>query len=189
MTITKLSVTKECLRCHKVFPKTSEYFYFVRAKRMGGKKYPKQVCKACSAELQRVWRKARSASLTEKMMEKQRVRQRRLHHTPLGVYQRLKKEREVLIAKDEFIMWYNSQPRKCYYCGLEESRLPLVSDVLNSRIYRLTIDRMDNSRGYERGNLALCCLRCNLIKADFFTPSEMEEIGKKYIAMRWNQSV
>jgi len=184
----KLSETKECLRCHQVFPRTSDYFYFVSVKRLGGKKYPKPECKACSAKSQKDWRKKRSEQLTGKMREKQRVRQRRLHHTPLGVYQRLKKEREVLITKEEFIAWYNSQPRRCCYCGLEESRLPLDSDVLNRRIYRLTVDRMDNSRGYEKGNIVLCCLRCNLIKADFFTPSEMEEIGKKYIAMRWNQN-
>ena len=43
--------------------------------------------------------------------------------------------------------------------------------------FRLEIDRKDNNKGYEKGNLALCCCRCNTIKSDFFTEEEMFKVG------------
>jgi hypothetical protein len=43
---------------------------------------------------------------------------------------------------------------------------------------RLTVDRLDNNKGYENGNLALSCMRCNGVKSDYFTEEEMLKIGK-----------
>lgn len=48
------------------------------------------------------------------------------------------------LTLDEFIMIYNEW--KCYYCGAEEN---------------LSIDRVDNDKGYVRGNCVLACLPCN----------------------------
>lgn len=124
-----------------------------------------------------------------KNSEKFKASDRKFNLTAKGAYKKLKQSKErghlVVITQTEFVEWYQSQPRKCFYCGLEENRLQTVKDAYNNKTYRLSIDRTDSSKGYEKGNLVLCCLRCNHIKGDFFTQSEMEEIGQKYIARKW----
>jgi len=50
-----------------------------------------------------------------------------------------------------------------------------------TRFGRLTIDRMDSSRDYEEGNLALACWRCNAIKGDFLSAAEMRLIAQQFI--------
>jgi len=35
------------------------------------------------------------------------------------------------------------------------------------------LDRMDNDKGYEVGNVISCCMRCNRMKGKFLTYSEM----------------
>jgi 5-methylcytosine-specific restriction endonuclease McrA len=107
------------------------------------------------------------------------------YNNPVGIYSTIKdglnnkkQPRKILlkISKDDFVEWYNSQEKICFYCKrtFEETQ----SDELNRKVHRLTIDRIDNSKGYERGNLALACLRCNAIKNNYFTKEEMLIIGK-----------
>ena len=107
------------------------------------------------------------------------------YNNPVGIYSTIKdglnnkkQPRKILlkISKDDFVEWYNSQEKICFYCKrtFEETQ----SDELNRKVHRLTIDRIDNSKGYERDNLALACLRCNAIKNNYFTKEEMLIIGK-----------
>ena len=104
------------------------------------------------------------------------------YNTPAGIYGtikgsiRNKNQHFLKITMKEFIDWYNSQGKICFYCKrtYEQS----LSDPLNKRVNRLTIDRIDNSRGYENGNLTLACLRCNAIKNNYFTKDEMLKIGE-----------
>ena len=66
---------------------------------------------------------------------------------------------------------------------IDEKDLGIV--IKNPRYnMRLSIDRKDNSLGYEKGNLALACMICNKIKSDFFSEKEMLEIAKKYVTPR-----
>ena len=80
------------------------------------------------------------------------------------------------ISKEDFAKWYSSQEKKCFYC--KRSIIETQTDALNRKVHRLTIDRIDNNRGYEAGNLALACLRCNAIKNNYFTKDEMLKIGE-----------
>ena len=175
---------KECTKCHQKFPKTSEYFFQI-FRRDRGRSYLEPKCKKCSHLYNQAYKKAHA--------EKLRENQRRHDKSPKGIYRKLKasgeliRNHEVTMTQEQFIEWYKSQPKRCYYCGLEENRLQLVSDRYNNKNYRLTIDRMDNLKQYSIDNIALCCLRCNHIKGDFFTASEMVEIGQKYIAKKWTQ--
>jgi hypothetical protein len=82
---------------------------------------------------------------------------------------------KLTITRQEFIDWYNSQEKICFYC--KRTHIEAQADILNRKINRLTIDRIDNDRGYEKGNLALACLRCNAIKNNYFTQDEMLKIG------------
>lgn len=80
------------------------------------------------------------------------------------------------IKKQEFITWYNKQNQKCQYCNrsLEE----IQSDKREIFKNRLSIDRIDSDKGYYLKNILLCCMRCNIIKSNYFTKQEMKRIGK-----------
>jgi hypothetical protein len=45
----------------------------------------------------------------------------------------------------------------------------------------MTIDRADNVRGYDLGNIVKCCWICNSLKRDFFAPQEMQIIGRSVL--------
>lgn len=48
--------------------------------------------------------------------------------------------------------------KKCYYTGID------LSDVQGAANQR-TIDRIDNTKGYESGNVVACCFAFNQIKS------------------------
>ena len=52
--------------------------------------------------------------------------------------------------------------QKCHYC---QGDLPL---------WRSGLDRIDNDKGYEVGNVLPCCSWCNMARGSWFTVSEME---------------
>ena len=60
---------------------------------------------------------------------------------------------------------------------------------MNIRISRLSIDCMDNKRGYTKGNLVLSCHRCNYTKNDAFTHEQMLYIGKNFLKPRWEKDI
>jgi len=97
--------------------------------------------------------------------------------TPAGIWIGLRNTPKRRISKEDFIKWYNTQNKKCAYCGMPE-------EELKKKIFRcwkserLQIDRKDNNRGYENGNLILACPVCNFIKGNYFTCNEMLKIGK-----------
>lgn len=177
-----LQKEKECTYCHQKFPKTTEYFFRAYHSQRKGF-YLNSRCKTCSRKLARDYKKAH--------LEKFHNAQRKWAQTPKGAYRSLKNSTRghlVLITQEKFVEWYKSQPRKCFYCGLKEAQLQLVSDAYNNKTYRLSVDRVDSLKAYEEGNLVLCCLRCNHIKGDFFTQSEMVEIGRIYISPKWRMN-
>ena len=118
--------------------------------------------------------------------------------TPAGIYQNIKgrckynerhdaynrKHHKFNITKKEFIEWYEKQPKLCAYCDIPEEKLSLLKDSTN-KSKKLNIDRIDNDKGYEIGNMVLSCTRCNYIKSDFFTFDEMREIGQKHVKSHW----
>lgn len=106
------------------------------------------------------------------------------YNSPVGIYSTIKDglnnkkmPRKILlkISQADFVLWYNSQEKICFYC--KRTFEQTLTDVLNRKVHRLTIDRIDNSKGYEKGNLTLACLRCNAIKNNYFTKDEMLQIG------------
>lgn len=89
-----------------------------------------------------------------------------------------------IITKEEFIKWYNSQSKNCFYCGILEADFRQKNIMGRTGKY-LTIDRLDSKKGYVIGNIVLACAICNIIKSNFFTPKEMKEIAEKYIKPKW----
>ena len=96
-----------------------------------------------------------------------------------GIYSYIKgeaKARNIFfnLTENIFIKWYQNQTRVCTYCSRTEKEA--IKDR-KGRIFRLTIDRKDNNKGYISGNLTLCCHKCNEIKSGIFTFNEMIRIG------------
>ena len=90
------------------------------------------------------------------------------------------------LTREEFIEWYDKQNKKCHYCGIDQAKITLNQDMMpNINIHRLTLDRLNPKKGYEKGNVVLCCSRCNLIKNNFFSEKEMLEIAEKYVKNKW----
>lgn len=62
--------------------------------------------------------------------------------------------------------------RRCTYCT---GPLPL---------YGSGLDRLDNGRGYEAGNVVACCSDCNDVRSVRFTHREMLVIGQAIAAVK-----
>ncbi len=90
------------------------------------------------------------------------------------------------IAKCEFIAWYEQQPDCCAYCGLTFDELKRLR-IRRRGGYCVAwdIDRVDASRPYIAGNLALSCFVCNMAKGDMLTAEEARTIGK-VVRQIWN---
>lgn len=176
---------KKCTICQKVL----EINTFQKDKRM--KDGTRNQCKFCS--------KIYNQKYKEKNRLKLQQSQKKYDTSPSRIYTKLKSQElakkklgrkftekhQVLITKEDFLEWYNSQEKKCFYCGIQEKEMLLTNDSYNKKIKRMTIDRMDSEKPYVIGNLALACLRCNHIKGNFFTAQEMVEIGKLFISKKW----
>ena len=171
-------MNKKCTKCKKLFPKTLEYFSLDKRNKDGFVSW----CRDCFKIYNKEYRVKLLLTLKEN--------NRKFDNSPKRAYLRLKQSSRkllVTISLENFLKWYDHQPKICHYCGIEETKLPIDSDSFNCRTTRLSIDRMDSKKGYEEGNMVLCCLRCNSLKSDFFTPSEMREIGQKYVSKRWEK--
>ena len=81
----------------------------------------------------------------------------------LGTYKRGAKVRSLswLLTEEQFD---KLTKLNCYYCGLSPSN-EYGADRNGSFIYS-GIDRVDNARGYELGNVVPCCGICNQAKSD-----------------------
>ncbi len=88
------------------------------------------------------------------------------------------------ISREDFIEWFNLQPKKCYYCDIPEN---LISDKWCKQSKRLQVDRVDSDKVYELGNIVLACPVCNSFKSDIFSGEEAREIAQKYIKPKWKE--
>jgi hypothetical protein len=108
--------------------------------------------------------------------------------TARGIYAYLgtRHRNRIIISKEDFCQWYDAQEKICFYCGIPESLIPQYPKFFNGTVnYRFSIDRVDNRKGYELGNIVLSCRRCNSIKSDFFSGEEMKEIAQRYLTPKW----
>lgn len=86
----------------------------------------------------------------------------------------------------EFFHWYKEQPRKCFYCEIEESILFDLYDngILSSkrgtkRGKSLEIERRNSTNNYySKENCVMACYFCNNHKSDIITEID----HKKYFA-------
>lgn len=73
---------------------------------------------------------------------------------------------------EEFVDWYKSVKDVCHYCSGEMKNINKKYGSI------ITIDRMDNNKGYFVGNMVKACWICNSTKGQFFTHDQMIKIAK-----------
>lgn len=104
----------------------------------------------------------------------------------------------VELTAGELEKWWKEKPDVCQYCGQSATEYQAIRDqllsysgtdrqllLLRDLIKRLkqaatnelTLDRVDNRKGYVASNLAKACWLCNYIKGAFLTKSEMKQVG------------
>lgn len=92
-----------------------------------------------------------------------------------------------LIDKKVFTAWYgeDSVDRACEWCKITKNEIIELIEAgqintkrLSTRGRDMEVDRREPNKGYEEGNLALCCYWCNNAKTDEFSEEEFEPIGK-----------
>lgn len=54
----------------------------------------------------------------------------------------------------------------CHYCGAKPSQISRPRSAFTGEYIYNGIDRVDNTRGYETGNVVSCCKVCNRAKRD-----------------------
>ena len=167
--------TKRCSKCKKIQP-VSEF-----GKNPKNKSGYGSHCKSCKREYSRNISKTASGiyNALKGQINFTRKHEKLRDNRDNRGYLRCPRK-ALLCTKKEFIEWYDYQPKVCAYCGIKEEDLYLISDTLFDRhkYRRLTIDAIDNNKGYSIDNMVLCCSRCNLTKNNFFTYNEMKTIGK-----------
>jgi len=167
-------ITKICNKC-KV-EKLVKDFYNRNNK-------PISICKICSRKnMIKYNNSVKGIKVHDKWCKKyMKLNQRKYHASTKGIYNILKrtaKERKLkLLSRDDFIKWYNATEKICQYCKrtLEEIQHDKIENSNNIR--RLSIDRKDNNKGYVLSNLGLACYRCNHVKGNYFSESQMLKIG------------
>ncbi len=80
---------------------------------------------------------------------------------------------------DEFI---EMTQQECYYCGCEPSNNYKLADDGFEFKYN-GIDRVDNSKGYVKGNVVTCCKTCNGMKSNMSHKEFTAQIEKIYLKM------
>jgi hypothetical protein len=71
--------------------------------------------------------------------------------------------------------------KRCFYCDAPPKNI--VRRVLFCFLYQ-GIDRMDNSRPYEKGNVVPCCGECNSIKGENLSHVEMIAVAQLLLDLR-----
>lgn len=131
-------------------------------------------CKSCCNEKQRNYFNTEKGKLVyKKNTEKDWL-------NPKNLYTRAKaycKQRNHLFALscEEYINLYNLP---CYYCN---------NILCNSGLKKgISLDRIDNLRGYEIDNVLPCGGFCNKTRGDRLSVTEMIEVAKLLISLRNN---
>lgn len=98
-------------------------------------------------------------------------------------------------GRDEFLNWYNSQEKKCCYCGVEEGDLIKYFDKKINKQYKearprgkfLEVERVITApeNKYSKNNCRLACYICNNAKSDFLSAHDFKPIAEG-INKFWN---
>jgi len=153
-------------------------------------------CKQCDSKNSKKWRDNNPKKDTQRRSTYWKnnrkdllLKNREYYKTPHGIFlhtRKSAKKRGIAfdISAAEFEYWWDTQDQKCHYCGLSKEDLNRLEKWGNLKTKRMTIDRIDSSKGYSLDNIVVACIMCNVIKNRFLSEEEMLEIGKT-IQKKW----
>ena len=72
------------------------------------------------------------------------------------------RKKNVDIDSDFLLELFKKQEGKCYWFGVE-----LITDSMVKHPFQPSVDRLDNSKGYEKDNVVISSLIANLSRSDF----------------------
>jgi hypothetical protein len=111
----------------------------------------------------------------DKLLKKTSTLEGKLITLLYGVTRRCKKKKLSQDINLEYLLQlYEKQNGCCFYTGKQMSIIGNGSkDNLDkdSYFYKISIDRVNSSKGYEKNNIVLCCVGINIMKQDL--PLEM----------------
>ena len=84
-----------------------------------------------------------------------------------------KNKHPVEISYEDFLEFTSTE--NCHYCG---GPVAWSKYDLNGNGNRYNLDRKNKLRGYVKGNLVVCCKRCNTAKSNTFSYEEWMIVGK-----------
>ncbi|QOX64228.1 hypothetical protein FRZ06_13205 [Anoxybacterium hadale] len=105
---------------------------------------------------------------------------------------------EFTLTEAELSAWWKNNTDVCYYCNTPIEEYRIIRDfILNyegnewdvlrfkrfferdvhAKINDMTLDRVDNKKGYSIENIVKSCWICNSLKSDFYTADEMRLIS------------
>jgi hypothetical protein len=146
----QLSLLKEgkrkCRSCNGIFPYTEEFFR------------TRSMCKECS---KKKWKMNYKLNITNITLEKLLVLRTR---TCYG--RACKKGLEFDITPEYLMEIYNNQKGLCFYSGI---KMELAIKGTTNNYNTLSVDRIDSSKGYVKGNIVLCCDCVNTMKMKLTT--------------------
>jgi len=187
---------KRCAKCKQIKPSTE--FYIFKRNHDGFHSY----CKLCNKKITLAYSKTpKGKSTQQKQNAKQLASGYYLYGK--GAISKLRvasKNRGFtfdLTAK-QFAKWWKSTPDNCRYCARTPAQFIMARDYIiaytgdnwsinrykrvfnnknHAKIYRMTLDRMDNAKGYTLDNITKACWICNYFKGDFLEAHEMYAIA------------
>lgn len=80
------------------------------------------------------------------------------------------------LSFEEFVLIRMS--KTCLYCGRTAEELITKDKIVRREV--MTIDRINNNKGYSKENCVLACYDCNRIKGNRFSYNEMILIGNLF---------
>ncbi len=143
----KHNFMKKCNKCNLVKDITE----FYRPKRSG-------VCKKCHLEITREYKrnKRKDEDYKKILSEKQKERRVRLWQNSL-IHDCKQRKYEVDIDVDYINYLFEKQNGKCYWFNVE-----LKPSEKNKHPQQPSLDRLDNKKGYIKGNVVLSCYSANI---------------------------
>lgn len=141
---------KKCTKCHNTKPLTEFYYHRTRKHYMAS-------CRECNNKKSQKYQTESNYRKTETYVFYQRAYEitRSAKNRKGGL--------EVMDGlKEHLIELWTTQDKKCYYTGVEMS----LTGSHNGDKNAFSVDRIDSSKGYIKGNIVLCTFIVNKMKQD-----------------------
>ena len=171
--------TKKCTLCKKEYPCNTDYFY--RDYRKKGVKYIAR-CNTCHNQISIKWAKDNSLRKSKAEIEYKSTEKGYLMEMYNGIWNRLrKKEKSGLseerlmmyrprVTREEFFqLWENHKKEhgmKCLMTGVEMTHVR-GKGIKNKTPTNISVDRLDNEKGYTKQNIIFVTHEFNKRKSAF----------------------